>query len=185
MKTGLIKIALGFLLMALSCAVFADDGTSSSHDVSALASHDGETSLSRGVAAVNSENEAFWDASIRFKEPTDPIDTSAASASFGALPGVDHTFENFRRTRNIDVPMSSQRHTGSGRTQQAVRSGADLLKLIQTVPFNPEDLYVTICIVMTNTGTSHLHSVEYMGHMDQNPEQPWTTNHTAHRWVGF
>ncbi len=104
--------------------------------------------------------------------------------------GSELNFGNFGATGYVRVPVTSLVNTSSGSTQSAVwegtaTSGSEALRVTQNVNFDVDDLFFVINVNLTNTGTSTLHSVEYMRNVDPDQEQPWTGNFATRNWVEF
>lgn len=104
--------------------------------------------------------------------------------------GIEHSFNNFGRNNVFNIPMTSLTNTSTGGTQQAVwigtaSSGSDKVKLVQTVTFNPGELFFTINVVMTNIGTTILNSLEYMRNVDPDQEAPWSGGYSTTNGVVY
>lgn len=104
--------------------------------------------------------------------------------------GTERQFHNYGLMGSQNVLMQSLTETSSGNTKSAVwvgtaQTGAEKLSVTQTVSFDVNDLFFVINVVMTNTGTVALNSLEYMRNVDPDQEQPLTGNFTTRNWVEF
>jgi hypothetical protein len=107
------------------------------------------------------------------------------------LGGIDRTFDNFGLEGDFDIPLISSSETSSGSTRSAVwqgeaASGSDeKLHVTQTVHFDQSKLYFIIDVVLTNTGTVALDSVEYLRNVDPDQEEPITGIYTTSNYVAY
>jgi hypothetical protein len=90
--------------------------------------------------------------------------------------GAEHTFGNYGRMGLFAVLKTSLQETSSGETRSAVWQGeatngaAEKLRVTQTVRFHKSDLFFVFNVVLTNTGTVPLDSLEYMRNVDPDQE---------------
>ena len=90
--------------------------------------------------------------------------------------GTERTFGNYGRMNVFQVPQTSLTETSAGNTRSAVWVGeaangpTEKVRVTQTVRFNQGDAFFVINVVMTNTGTVPLNSVEYMRNVDPDQE---------------
>ena len=90
--------------------------------------------------------------------------------------GAEHNFANHGLNSRFDVAATSLTETTSGDNRSAVwegtaTSGAESLKVTQTVRFNKTDAWFIINVTLVNTGTVPIDSVEYMRNVDPDNEQ--------------
>jgi len=101
---------------------------------------------------------------------------------------AERTFGNFGERGVFDVPQTSLTETSSGDTRSAVwegtaTNGEEKLRITQTVSFDVNDLFFVINVVLTNTGTVPLESLEYMRNVDPDQEEPLTGTFTTSNYV--
>ncbi|MCI5158311.1 MAG: hypothetical protein D3906_07675 [Candidatus Electrothrix sp. AUS1_2] len=106
------------------------------------------------------------------------------------IAGVERHYTNCGLKNKIDIPMTSVTNTSSGSINSANWtgeriSGSEGVRIEQNVSFSDEQLLFTIDIVLTNTGTIPLESVEYMRNVDLDQEQGLTGDYTTSNFVAF
>ena len=90
--------------------------------------------------------------------------------------GFERTFGNFGLVGPVNVPQTSLiENTVPGQPSATwtgeATNGSEKLRVEQTVHFSPEELFFIIDVVLTNTGTVSLDSVEYMRNVDPDQER--------------
>ncbi|SNB47923.1 HYR domain-containing protein [Geobacter sp. DSM 9736] len=103
--------------------------------------------------------------------------------------GEKNLFHNYGLMSQVQVPVTSLAETSSGDTKSALWVGTangreGKLDVTQNVSFNVNDLFFTMNVVFTNTGTSTLHALKYMRNVDpdQEVELPYG-DFTTRNWV--
>ena len=103
---------------------------------------------------------------------------------------LKHPFPNFGLMGEVAVPKTSLVDTSSGDTKSAVwsgvaSSGSDQLQITQSVSFHSNDLFFTMNVVLTNSGTTTLKSLEYMRNVDPDQEEALTGSYATSNFVEF
>jgi hypothetical protein len=99
-------------------------------------------------------------------------------------------FNNYGLRGVFNIPQTSLTVTSSGDTRSAVwtgiaTSGAESVRVTQTVLFNTNDLFFVMNIVLTNVGTTTVDNVRYMRNVDPDQEVGVGGSFTTRNYVAF
>ena len=89
--------------------------------------------------------------------------------------GTNYLFHNYGLMGQFQVPVTSISETSSGDSKSALwvgtaTGGGGTLKITQNASFNVNDLFFTMNVVFTNTGSTTLSALKYMRNVDPDQE---------------
>ncbi|MBN2682984.1 MAG: gliding motility-associated C-terminal domain-containing protein [Bacteroidales bacterium] len=101
---------------------------------------------------------------------------------------TSYNFNNFGLNFDTDIPMISNTDESTADEKVGVWvgeavNGAERLRISQTTRLGMNNLYFTIEVMMLNTGTVTLESVEYLRNVDPDNEIEWTGDYTTSNYV--
>lgn len=104
------------------------------------------------------------------------------------FPGqIDEVYAYNRALSESEIaPLANAAsHTRSAVWEGVATSGANQLRITQTVRFNVNDQFFVINVVLTNIGTTTLNNLRYLRNVDPDQEQPLTGDYTTDNYVVF
>lgn len=103
----------------------------------------------------------------------------------GSIPRI---WSNFGANTGQDIATSTASESGAGTLHTATwegtaSTGGEALRVTQVVTLGQSDLFFTVHVTLTNTGTATLNGVKYLRSIDPDMEYPLTSNYSTKNFV--